>query len=138
MNKISRRLRSNTQPTRSDGTAVLIFKGVITSVAVSVFCILFLSLISLTSDSSFIDAYMQYILVGVSLTSIFIGSAYATQKAQTMGLIIGMTVGIIYVLVSLGIGVELNNDTLSIFVVANKIVAGLAAGALGGLVGVNL
>jgi len=81
---------------------------------------------------------MQYILVGVSLTSIFIGSAYATQKAQTMGLIIGMTVGIIYVLVSLGIGVELNNDTLSIFVVANKIVAGLAAGALGGLVGVNL
>lgn len=138
MNKISRRLRSNTQPPRSDGTAVLIFKGVITSVAVSVFCILFLSLISLTSDSSFIDAYMQYILVGVSLTSIFIGSAYATQKAQTMGLIIGMMVGIIYVLVSLGIGVELNNDTLSIFVVANKIVAGLAAGALGGLVGVNL
>ncbi|TCL31790.1 putative membrane protein (TIGR04086 family) [Anaerospora hongkongensis] len=138
MNKISRRLRSNTQPPRSDGTAVLIFKGVITSVAVSVFCILFLSLISLTSDNSFIDAYMQYILVGVSLTSIFIGSAYATQKAQTMGLIIGMTVGIIYVLVSLGIGVELNNDTLSIFVVANKIVAGLAAGALGGLVGVNL
>lgn len=138
MNKISRRLRSNTQPPRSDGTAVLIFKGVITSVAVSVFCILFLSLISLTSDNSFIDAYMQYILVGVSLTSIFIGSAYATQKAQTMGLIIGMTVGIIYVLVSLGIGIELNNDTLSIFVVANKIVAGLAAGALGGLVGVNL
>lgn len=138
MNKISRRLRSNTQPPRSDGTAVLIFKGVITSVAVSVFCILFLSLISLTSDSSFIDAYMQYILVGVSLTSIFIGSAYATQKAQTMGLIIGMMVGIIYILVSLGIGVELNNDTLSIFVVANKIVAGLAAGALGGLVGVNL
>lgn len=138
MNKISRRLRSNTQPPRSAGTAVLIFKGVITSVAVSVFCILFLSLISLTSDNSFIEAYMQYIMIGVSLTSIFIGSAYATQKAQTMGLIIGMTVGFIYVLVSLGIGVELNNDTLSILVVVNKIVAGLAAGALGGLVGVNL
>jgi len=138
VNKISRRLHSNVQPPRSAGTAVLIFKGVITSVAVSVFCIFFLSLISLTSDNSFIEAYMQYIMVGVSLTSIFIGSAYATQKAQTMGLIIGMTVGIIYVLVSLGIGVELNNETLSIFVVVNKIVAGLAAGALGGLVGVNL
>jgi len=81
---------------------------------------------------------MQYIMVGVTLTSIFIGSAYATQQAQAMGLIIGMTIGIIYVLVSLSIGIELNNETLSIFVVANKLVAGLAAGALGGLVGVNL
>ncbi|HAK73756.1 MAG TPA: TIGR04086 family membrane protein [Sporomusaceae bacterium] len=117
---------------------VLILKGVITSVAVSIFCILFLALISLTSDNTFIEAYMQYIMVGVSLTSIFIGSAYATQQAQAMGLIIGVTVGIIYVLVSLGIGVELNNETLSMLVVVNKLVAGVAAGALGGLVGVNL
>jgi len=136
--KISRRMRTNTQPPKSSGTAVLIFKGVITSVAVSIFCILFLALISLTSDNTFIEAYMQYIMVGVTLTSIFIGSAYATQQAQAMGLIIGMTIGIIYVLVSLSIGIELNNETLSIFVVANKLVAGLAAGALGGLVGVNL
>jgi putative membrane protein (TIGR04086 family) len=131
-------MRTNTQPPKSSGTAVLIFKGVITSVAVSIFCILFLALISLTSDNTFIEAYMQYIMVGVTLTSIFIGSAYATQQAQAMGLIIGMTIGIIYVLVSLSIGIELNNETLSIFVVANKLVAGLAAGALGGLVGVNL
>lgn len=138
MNKITRRFRSNTQPPKSSGMTVLILKGVITSVAVSIFCILFLALISLTSDNTFIEAYMQYIMVGVSLTSIFIGSAYATQQAQAMGLIIGVTVGIIYVLVSLGIGVELNNETLSILVVVNKLVAGIAAGALGGLVGVNL
>jgi putative membrane protein (TIGR04086 family) len=117
---------------------VLVFKGIMVSLLVSLICTLFLSLISLVTESLFLDNYMKYIMVAVSVASIFIGSAYAAQKAGSGGLVIGVAVGIIYVLISVGIGLEMSNDSTTVFVLINKFLAGIAAGALGGLVGVNL
>jgi putative membrane protein (TIGR04086 family) len=118
--------------------AVLIGKGVLLSIAVSLLLIIFLSLINLLTESSFVDRYMQYIMVGITIISIFIGSVFATLHVESMGLVIGIAVGIIYVLISVAIGMKLSQESISLLILANKIIAGFAAGALGGLVGVNL
>lgn len=138
MARVNRRGRFNAQPQKTPGMAVLIFKGILVSLAVSLVCILFLSLVSLATESVFIENYLRYIMVGVTVASIFVGSAYAAQRAGSAGLMIGMAVGIVYVLVSIGVGLEMSSDSVSFLVLGNKFLAGIAAGALGGLVGVNL
>lgn len=138
MAKVSRRTRFNAQPPKKVGATVLILQGVLVSISVSLVCVVSLALISLASENNSVENSLNYIMIGVTLISIFIGSVYATQKAQTMGLVIGVAVGAIYVLAALAIGIELTPDTLSLLVVANKLAAGMAAGALGGMVGVNL
>jgi putative membrane protein (TIGR04086 family) len=126
------------QPKKVPGVAVLMFKGILVSLTVSLICILFLAFAGLATETLFVDNYVRYIMVGVTMVSIFIGSAYAAQRAGSAGLIIGMARGIVYVLISLAIGLEMSQDSVTLFVLANKFLAGLAAGALGGLVGVNL
>jgi len=132
------RTRFNTKPPKVSGTAALIVKGVLVSLITALVCTLFLSLISLVTDNTYVDQYIQYIMVGVTMLSIFIGSVYATQQAASKGLIIGMLIGIIYVLISVGLGMEMSLESVSILVLVNKFVAGICAGILGGLVGVNL
>ncbi|HEY3425968.1 MAG TPA: TIGR04086 family membrane protein [Negativicutes bacterium] len=138
MAKINKRTRLSKQPEKVIGAPILIFRGVLVSLTVSLVCIIFLSLISLASESMFIDHYLQYIMVAVTMISIFVGSVRATQRSESKGLLIGVAIGIIYVLISIGIGMELGPDSLATLVLANKFMAGIAAGALGGLVGVNL
>lgn len=138
MAKLSRYTRPVTQPPKRSGIFLLILKGAIMSIVISIFCIAILALLALISENTSIESYSQYILVAVSLVSIFLGSVWATKEIGSKGLIIGMSIGVVYVLISLVIGMELNQETLSVLIVANKLGAGLAAGALGGLVGVNL
>lgn len=138
MTKVARRARFNAQPPKVPGTAMVIFKGVMVSLLVSLVAVLFLAFVSLVTDGSFIENYIRYIMVGITVASIFIGSAYAAQKAGSAGLFIGASVGIIYVLISVAIGLEVTPDTVSFLVLVNKLVAGIAAGTLGGLIGVNL
>lgn len=113
-------------------------KGVLVSLLVSLVAIIFLSVVSLATESMFIDTYLRYIMVGVTVASIFLGSAYAARAAGGAGLLIGVAVGLVYVLISVGVGLEMSQESLSLLVLANKLLAGIAAGALGGLVGVNL
>lgn len=138
MSKRSGSTRFNTKPSATPGIVVLIGKGVLVSLFISLLCTLFLSMMSLLTENTYIDSYMQYIVVGVNMLSIFIGSVYATQQAAGKGLLIGMCVGIIYVLLSAGVGMEMIQEYISLSILANKFVAGVAAGILGGLVGVNL
>lgn len=138
MAKVSKRSHFSAQPKKVPGVAVLMFKGILVSLAVSLVCIFFLALAGLATETLFVDNYVRYIMVGVTMVSIFIGSAYAAQRAGSAGLLIGMAVGVVYVLISLAIGLEMSQDSVSIFVLSSKFLAGIAAGALGGLVGVNL
>ena len=138
MAKVSRRARFGAQPKKVPGVAVLICKGMLVSLIVSLICVLFLALASLATESLLVENYMRYIMVAVTVISIFIGAAYAAQRAGSAGLFIGMAVGAVYVLISLAIGLEITPDSVSFLVLANKFLAGIAAGALGGLVGVNL
>jgi putative membrane protein (TIGR04086 family) len=138
MAKVSRRTRNYPQAPRNTNIPMAIFKGVAVSIAVSLICAIFLSLISLISENRFIDTYLEYIMVALTTTSIFIGSIYAAKQVAAKGLIIGCAVGIIYVLFSVGIGIELGQEQISWLMLSNKFAAGSLAGALGGFIGVNL
>ncbi len=116
----------------------LIIAGVIMSLAISVFAVVFLSVFLLIAESSFIEYHLQYVIVGITMASIFIGSVYATYKVESKGLIMGIIIGFCYVSLSIIISVYVTQDSLSIWTTLNKYMAGIAAGALGGLVGVNL
>ncbi len=138
MAKVTRRTRMNVPPQKMPGAAMAIGAGVLVSLMVSLVAIIFLSVISLATESLFIENYLRYIMVAVTVTSIFIGSAFAAQRAGGAGLLVGMAVGIVYVLISIGVGLEMTQEPVSLLALANKVFAGIAAGALGGLVGVNL
>lgn len=138
MTRVTRRTRFNSRPPKEAGIAVLIFKGVIVSFIVSLISILFLSVVSLLSDNIFIDHYIKYIMVGITMISIFIGSVYATQQAESRGLIIGIAIGAVFVLISIGLGLKTSQESIMPLVILNKFFAGVAAGALGGLIGVSL
>ncbi len=138
MAKVTRRTRMGVQPQKVPGAVTAIGKGVLVSLVVSLVAIVFLSVVSLATESLFVENYLRYIMVGVTVASIFIGSAYAAQRAGGAGLLVGVAVGDIYVLISIGVGLETTPEPLSLLVLVNKFFAGIAAGALGGLVGVNL
>ncbi len=138
MAKVSRRTRNHPPTPQNTNIPLAIFKGVALSITVSLICAVCLSLISLISDSKFIDNYIEYIMVAVTMISIFIGSVYATKQTAAKGLFIGCTVGIIYVMFSVGVGLELGQEQVSWLMLGNKFAAGSLAGALGGFIGVNL
>lgn len=138
MAKVTRRTRTGAQPQKGPGTMMAVGKGVLVSLMVSLVAIIFLSVVSLATESLFVENYLRYIMVAVTMASIFIGSAYAAQKAGGGGLLIGVAVGVVYVLISVGVGLEMGGEPVSLLVLANKFLAGIAAGALGGMVGVNL
>ncbi len=117
---------------------VIIFQGVVVSLGISIVCVLLFSLFSLLTDNQLVDKYIHYLMVGSMLISIFLGSLFATQKVKAKGLIIGIGVGLIYVLISVGLGMEVTNDQVNFLALVNKMLAGAAVGTLGGLIGVNL
>ncbi|MDR7865606.1 MAG: TIGR04086 family membrane protein [Sporomusaceae bacterium] len=138
MAKVTRRTRASVPTQKVPGAVMAIGAGVLVSLTVSLVAIIFLSVVSLATESLFIENYLRYIMVAVTVTSIFIGSAFAAQRAGGAGLLVGMAVGLMYVLISVGVGLEMTQEPVSLLVLANKAFAGIAAGALGGLVGVNI
>ena len=138
MTKPIKRARINTRQQEAIGLPLVIFKGILVSLGLSVMLTVLLAVFSLLVESAFIDRYLSYIIVAITMISIFAGSAYASHRAGSKGLLLGAIVGAIYVVVSVGIGMELNQETISLLVLANKFAAGVAVGALGGLLGVNL
>ncbi len=138
MAKVTRRTRVSVPTQKVPGAVMAIGAGVLVSLMVSLVAIIFLSVVSLATESLFIESYLRYIMVAVTVTSIFIGSAFAAQRAGGAGLLVGMAVGLMYVLISVGVGLEMTQEPVSLLVLANKAFAGIAAGALGGLVGVNI
>jgi len=136
--RVSKRSRYSTSPQRASKIAILLFKGVVAGLGVAIIGSILLSLASLTTDNVFIEEYNRYIMIGITVVSIFVGSAYAARKAGSHGIMIGITVGILYVLITIAIGMEISQDSPALLILTNKFVAGIAAGALGGMVGVNL
>ncbi len=138
MAKPVRRRTTIRLPRKVPKMVALIVAGVVMSLAISVLAVIFLSVFFLVSESSFVERNLQYVIVGVTMASIFIGSVYATFKVESKGLILGLIIGFCYVSVSILIGLYVAQDNLSVWVILNKYFAGIAAGGLGGLVGVNL
>lgn len=138
MAKLMKRSRVAVKQQETTGIPFAIFKGVMMSLGVSVILAILLSVFVLLVENTYVEQYLNYFMVAVTLVSIFCGSVYATQKVGARGLLIGAVVGGIYIIISVAIGMELNKETISLLVFANKFAAGIAVGALGGLLGVNL
>lgn len=138
MTKLMKRARTVTKQQAAIGIPSVIVRGLFVSLGLSVMLTVLLSVFTLLVENAFIDSYLNYIMVAITLVSIFTGSVYAAHKAGCKGLLVGASIGVVYVLISVGIGMEINNETISLLVLANKFAAGTAVGALGGLLGVNL
>ena len=138
MAKSSRYSRSALQSPKSTNTVLQVLKGALISLLASVIFVLLLVGFSLLQEDMTLDRYLQYVMIMIALLSIFIGSAWASHQTQSQGLLVGVSVGILYSLLSMLIGIELNPSTLSVSILLAKLAAALAAGALGGLVGLNL
>jgi len=134
----TKRARYSTQQKEPASAISLIFKGVLISLLVSLLCVLILTVISWVTDSLFVENYLRYIMIGVTMVSVFLGSVFAAHRARSAGLLIGVGVGAIYVLLALALGMEVSRESVNLFVMLNKLAAGLAVGALGAFVGVNL
>ena len=138
MTKVTKCSRFSTQPKETSSKAVILFKGILVSLFVAMVFILLLTIISLMTENLFVQTHMRYIMIGVNIVSVFVGSAFAAQRSRSAGLLIGMGVGAVYVLISLAIGMEISREYFSFLVLVNKFIAGMAVGALGGFIGVNL
>ncbi|MDU4961398.1 MAG: TIGR04086 family membrane protein [Sporomusaceae bacterium] len=130
--------KSGMPPGRDSGMAISVIVGFLVSVCLSLVFITLLSLMNVISDTFDIDSYLQYLLVAVNMISIFIGSVYAAQRVRSKLALTGMAVGLLYVLFSVGIGMTMSGETVSVTLLAGKLATGVAAGVLGGLVGANL
>lgn len=138
MVKNFKRSRFNAKQPDRQQFPILVAKGVTFSLVVSILMTILLALAHFLLDNSFIEHYLQYIIVAITIVSIFLGSAYSAHQSGSRAIPLGVAIGIVYVILSAAIAMEVNNETISVMVLANKVGAGIAVGALGGLVGVNL
>jgi putative membrane protein (TIGR04086 family) len=126
------------EPSRAGNPIFYIAKGGMVSILVSVIFSVFLAVISLITDLSSIERYMSYIITGATICSVFIGSAYATQQSKSMGLMIGLGVGIVYVIFSAVFEITISGETVTVVAFGQKLLMTAVAGVLGGVVGTNL
>lgn len=130
--------RTYQEPSRTDNPILYVAKGSVVSIVVSLVFSFFLAVISLVTDLASIERYMPYIMLGATVCSVFIGSVYVTQQAQSKGLLIGIGVGVVYVLVAAMFDMQISADTFSAIAFGKKMSITVLTGAIGGIVGTNL
>lgn len=115
-----------------------ILRGLFISIVLTLVSLFLLSLILLEREQPFSATKLQYIMIAITLSSVFTGSFLAARYSQFRGLIIGLWVGLVYAFLSIAVGKSMTHEELSTLFIFNKVFASILAGALGGLVGVNL
>lgn len=130
--------RSYQEPSGPDHFILFIAKGSAISVVASLLFSVFLTIINLVTDLAVIERSMPYILLGTTVCSVFIGSAYAGRQAQSRGMLIGVGVAMAYVLVTAIFAMQISAETLDITAFVQKTAVITAIGAIGGIVGTNL
>ncbi|MDU2065645.1 MAG: TIGR04086 family membrane protein [Sporomusaceae bacterium] len=118
--------------------AQALLRGILMSLLVSFTAILIVSLGLLLTDSMFVEQHVSGVMAAITLMSIFLGSLYGAFIKKSKGLLLGIFIGFFYVSISLACGFYLSGDSPSVLLLLNKYAAGLAAGALGGLLGITL
>jgi putative membrane protein (TIGR04086 family) len=77
-------------------------------------------------------------LLPLGLACLVAGGGYAAHRARTMGWAHGLAVGLVYVLLALVLQPLLFRSPWTVAEVLRRLALGLAAGTLGGVIGVNL
>jgi len=118
------------------GTIKRIIKGSLISIAITVVLLFILSL--LLTYTSLSENSIPIIILVITGVSILIGSQLSTLHIKKNGILNGMSIGLIYIvalyLISSIIG---GNFSVNIYSVM-MIVISILAGALGGIIGVNM
>ena len=115
---------------------IRISTGIMVSVVLTLILLFIFSIIlayTSTTESAIIP-----VIIGITGISILSGSSIATSKIKKKGIVNGMIVGGIYIFILYLISSILNaNFNLNMYSIT-MIIIGIIAGAIGGMVGVNL
>ncbi len=114
----------------------LLLKGIVFAFLFSLLCFLILSIIlSFTSISESIIKPASYI---VMIVSIVIASGYVAQRVNKKGWIHGGVTGLLYILVLTIIGYFTGGGFIFDQLLISRILLGIVAGSIGGILGINL
>ncbi|MFY9175690.1 MAG: TIGR04086 family membrane protein [Peptococcia bacterium] len=113
-----------------------IIKGLIWSLITTfILSILFSLLLQYTSLSEgMLDSYGTFIF----FISMLVGSIIGARSAGCKGLWHGLSITLVYFLFTLLFGLALSASSLTSIFVLKRLVAALAAGVLGGIIGIGL
>lgn len=115
---------------------IKISTGIAISVILTLILLFVFSIILAYTNTS--EEVMVPVIIGITGISILSGSSIATSKIKKKGIVNGMIIGGIYIfilyIISSILSAQFSLNTYSIIMM----VIGIIAGAIGGIVGVNL
>lgn len=121
---------------KSQSKFLLMIKGIIVSVIITLIMILSLSIILSNSDVK--ESVIMPTVIFMTSFSILIGSFVITKSLKEKGIVYGSVLGVVYMLLLYVISSIINfNFSLNINSLI-MIVIGVFGGAIGGILGVNL
>ena len=122
--------------TKYNNSLMIIIKGIIISLIITLSSIFILAIILTYSNLS--ENFISPIIIGVTAISILIGTSISTIKLSKNGILNGGIIGGIYIILIylissiINVGFEVNMQSIIM------IIASVIAGMIGGIVGVNI
>ena len=113
-----------------------ILKGVIISLLFTVVCLFIFSCLLVYTNIS--ENLMQPVVIVVTGISILIGSSIGNRTTDKNGILNGAIVGVVYILCIYLISSIINGNFLFNMQSLIMIATGVIAGAVGGIIGVNI
>lgn len=132
------RVNKKNKKNKQDAIVSWVFQGLFTSILISLLVVFVVTMYVFFSDIILTDATLKIIFTVTMLTSIFFGALLSAYQLKRNGLILGIVIGGLYagtaILLSQFISVNIGAEMISL----TKVLTCMGAGALGGMIGVNL
>lgn len=121
------------------GSALLsILQGVIRSFVFSAALVLLLTAVVFFTSISIDHDNLHYMMIAIMIVSCFFSALSAGYRLRSKGFVVGLCIGALYALAAFGIGAAITAGTPAVALIASKSIVGMLAGALGGIIGVNV
>lgn len=112
--------------------------GVFFSFFFTLILLVFMSGVIFFTSFSFSETLIQYMLLAIHFFSIVLGSFLVGRWLKGRGLLLGSCIGLFYTLFAALLGLTCSEGALGVIALLNHVLLGVFAGALGGILGVNL
>lgn len=129
-----RTIERTAEPEGINGAAIA--AGVVMAFALTVIIAAVLAVAITVTDIT--EGDVSGVLYYVGLLTTAVGGGVASRRALTRGWLHGGLVGLVYVVVSLAVGLIIFPGSALFFEAGRKLVIAFAAGAIGGVVGLNV
>lgn len=113
-----------------------IFRGLLGAFIISFLLSLLITFILFFTPLS--EIFLTPLATLIFFTSILLGSTITAKKAGYKGLIHGIAVSLIYLLLTLSIGIFISADSFSGWLLTKKIIYAVIGGSIGGILGIGL